>query len=63
MRWTARGTHEGDFMGIASTGRPIEATTIGTWLVADGKFSEAWPVYEAFGMMQQLDVTPGIYRT
>jgi len=57
MRWTARGTHKGDLRGIASTGRRIEVTTIGTWLVANGKIFEAWLVYDGFGMMQQLGVT------
>jgi hypothetical protein len=32
-------------------------TTIGIWLVAEGKISETWLVYDAFGMMQQLGVT------
>jgi hypothetical protein len=39
-------------MAIAPIGRSIALTTIGILLVADGKISEAWLVYEAFGMMQ-----------
>jgi steroid delta-isomerase-like uncharacterized protein len=55
-RWTARGTHQGELMGIAPTGNRIEVSTIGIWRVAEGKITEAWLVYDAFGMMQQLGV-------
>jgi predicted ester cyclase len=43
-------------MGIAPTGRPIEVTAVGIWRVADGKIAEAWLVFDALGMMQQLGV-------
>ena len=55
-RWTSRGTHQGELMGIAPTGRRIEVTAVGIWRVADGKISEAWMVYDALGMMQQLGI-------
>jgi steroid delta-isomerase-like uncharacterized protein len=55
-RWTSRGTHQGELMGIAPTGRPIEVTAVGIWRVADGKIAEAWLVFDALGMMQQLGV-------
>jgi steroid delta-isomerase-like uncharacterized protein len=55
-RWTSRGTHQGELMGIAPTGRRIEVTAVGIWRVADGKISEAWLVFDALGMMQQLGV-------
>ena len=55
-RWTARGTHEGELIGIAPTGRHIDVTTVGIWLVRDGKISAAWLVFDALGMMQQLGV-------
>jgi predicted ester cyclase len=40
-RWTARGTQQGELMGIAPTGNRIDVTTIGIWRVADGKMAEA----------------------
>jgi steroid delta-isomerase-like uncharacterized protein len=55
-RWTTRGTHQGELMGIAPTGRRIEVTAVGIWRVAEGKIAEAWLVFDAFGMMQQLGV-------
>jgi predicted ester cyclase len=57
-RWTTRGTHQGRLMGIAPTGRCIEVTTVGIWRVVDGKISEAWLVFDALGIMQQLGVAP-----
>jgi steroid delta-isomerase-like uncharacterized protein len=55
-RWTTRATHQGELMGIAPTGRRIEVTAVGIWRVAEGKIKEAWLVYDALGMMQQLGV-------
>ena len=55
-RWTSRGTHQGELMGIAPTGRRIEVTAVGIWRVADGKIAEACLVFDALGMMQQLGV-------
>jgi predicted ester cyclase len=52
-RWTARGTHQGE---IAPAGNRINVTTLGIWRVQDGKISEAWLVFDAPGMMQQLGV-------
>lgn len=55
-RWTSRGTHQGELMGIAPTGNRVEVTAVGIWRVADGKIAEAWLVFDALGMMQQLGV-------
>jgi steroid delta-isomerase-like uncharacterized protein len=55
-RWTSRGTHQGELMGIAPTGKRIDVTAVGIWRVANGKIAEAWLVYDAFGMLQQLGV-------
>jgi predicted ester cyclase len=55
-RFTFRGTHQGELMGIAPTGKRIEVTTIGIWRVAEGRIAEAWLVFDALGMMQQLGV-------
>jgi predicted ester cyclase len=55
-RWTSRGTHQGELMGIAPTGNRVEVTAVGIWRVADAKIAEAWLVFDALGMMQQLGV-------
>jgi steroid delta-isomerase-like uncharacterized protein len=57
-RWTARGTHTGDLMGIAPTGKHL--TVSGTVIIrmADGKFEEEWENFDALGMLRQLGVIP-----
>jgi predicted ester cyclase len=56
--WEARGTHTGELMGIAPTGR--EVTVLGTELhrVADGKIVETRGMFDALGMLQQLGAVP-----
>lgn len=53
-RYTDRGTHKGEFMGIAPTGKQVEFTAIGICRFANGKFTEAWVDYDALGLLQQL---------
>ncbi len=55
-RWTSMGTHQGELMGIAPTGNRVEVTVVGIWRVAEGKIAEAWVVFDALGMTQQLGV-------
>ena len=57
-RWTARGTHQGEFMGIAPTGNRVEMTGISIARLIDGKLEEIWENYDALGMMQQLSIVP-----
>lgn len=39
-RWTARGTHQGEYDGIAPTGKPITVTGITILRLADGRVIE-----------------------
>ena len=57
-RWTARGTHKGDFMGVPATGNRIEVTGIEIYRIAGGKIVEIWGVMDSLGLMQQLGVIP-----
>lgn len=59
-RWTARGTHKGDLMGIAPTGRQVTITGIGVDRIAGGKIQESWSNWDTLGMMQQLGVAPQV---
>src|SRR5436190_21758257 len=47
-RVTHRGTHHGDFFGIAPTGRPVtyEGTVI--FRIADGRIAERWGTVDLF---------------
>ena len=57
-RWTATGTHTGDFMGIPPTGRSIEISGITINRFSGGKIAEDWYQSDDLGMMQQLGVIP-----
>jgi len=56
VRFTMRATHQGDFMGIPATGRPVNVPGIIIYRVADGKIVEHWMHFDAMAMMQQLGV-------
>jgi len=57
-RYTVRGTHRGEFMGIAPTGKSITLTGILISRFVGEKVVEDWNNYDALGMMQQLGVIP-----
>lgn len=57
-RLTLRGTHKGDFMGMAPTGKQVTTTAITISRFAGGKEVEAWANLDQLGMMQQMGVVP-----
>lgn len=57
-RWTMRGTHEGEFRGIAPTGNRLEITGIGIFRFSEGKVVESWDNFDQLGMMRQLGAIP-----
>ena len=57
-RWTGQGTHRGELLGIAPTGKLVTVTGIEFDRVSGGRIEETWVNYDALGMMQQLGVIP-----
>lgn len=57
-RWTARGTHQGELMGIPATGRSGVVTGIEIDRVVNGKIEETWVNWDTMGLLQQLGVIP-----
>ena len=57
-RFTNRGTHKGEFMGIAPTGKQIAFTAMFIARVSDGEFVEGWVEVDLLGLMQQLGAVP-----
>jgi steroid delta-isomerase-like uncharacterized protein len=57
-RWTGHGTHRGEFMGLAPTGKKITATGISIHRIAGGRIAETWNCYDALGMLRQLGLIP-----
>lgn len=60
VRWTLRGTHEGELRGgIPATGRRVEEVSgITISRIEKGKVAENWGNYDLLGMLQQLGVIP-----
>lgn len=58
-RFTARGIHKGNFMGLPATGKPITMTGIEIFRIKDGKIAELWGEANLLGLMQQLGIIPG----
>jgi predicted ester cyclase len=57
-RWSGLGHHTGVLMGLPPTGRPIRATGIEIFRVANGRFVEHWSEWSQMAMMQQLGLVP-----
>ena len=57
-RWTARGTHQGAFMGIPPTGKQAVLTGITIDRFEKGKAVETWNNADDLGMLQKLGVVP-----
>ncbi len=57
-RYTARGTHQGSFMGIPPTGKQGVVTGIGIDRFANGKLVEDWINNDDLGLLQQLGIIP-----
>lgn len=53
-RW--RGTHEGEFMGIAPTENRVETTSVGMLRFEDGKLAAMWAYSDGETLKQQLGV-------
>ncbi len=55
---TMVGTHEGELMGIAPTGKRVAARQSHWFRVVDGKLAEHRAVRDDLGMLRQLGVMP-----
>jgi steroid delta-isomerase-like uncharacterized protein len=57
-RWTMRGTHRGELMGIPATGKQVSVPGIVISRFANGKIVEEWENFDTLGLMQQLGLVP-----
>jgi predicted ester cyclase len=58
VRATFRGTHAGEFAGIAASGRTVEVSLLLIYRVENGKIAEHWIQADVMGLMQQLGALP-----
>jgi steroid delta-isomerase-like uncharacterized protein len=54
LRYTYAGTHDGELMEVAPTGKRVSIGGISIARIADGKIAEEWPVWDLHGVMQQI---------
>ena len=55
---TYHGTHRGDFLGIAPTGKTIHFETVDAMRVRNGKITDHWGVANLYSALQQLGQLP-----
>ena len=55
-RWSATGTHDGDFVGVPASGRLITVTGIHIHRVRHGRLVEHWEELNMLGVLRQLGV-------
>jgi len=53
VRYTSRGTHQGEFMGMAPTGKVIVYCGINIYLLSQGKIKETWQLADRMSIMWQ----------
>jgi len=61
-RWTGRGTHQGELMGIEPTGKQVTVSGLTLSRVQNGKIVEEFQNWDALGMMRQLGAIPELAR-
>src|ERR671911_445542 len=63
-RWTVRGTHRGDFLGVAGTGNRVEFTGMQIDRFDEsGKIVEERAEFDLLGAMRQMGAVPKPYKT
>jgi len=54
VRWTATGTHVGDYLGLSATDRPVYLLGSTHWRIENDKVAGEWTVFDGLGVLSQL---------
>jgi steroid delta-isomerase-like uncharacterized protein len=57
-RFLMRGTHQGTFFGVPSTGKPIEVRAMNFYRFSDGQIVEEYGQPDLLGLLQQIGAVP-----
>jgi steroid delta-isomerase-like uncharacterized protein len=57
-RYTMRGTHDGNFMGVPPTGRSIQVQAMNFYRLSDGRIVEEFGQPDMMGLMMQIGAIP-----
>jgi len=55
------GTHQGTFLGVAPTGRPIQVDGLVILRIEGGRILEEWNTENLLGLLQQLGAVPSLH--
>jgi steroid delta-isomerase-like uncharacterized protein len=58
-RWSADGTHLGDFMGNKPTGKGVHIQAIHVHKIVDGRICHLWEQIDLLSLSKQLGITIG----
>ena len=58
-RTTVTGTHRGEFMGVAGTGKSVTYNEMFIFRIADDRVVETWGVVDVLAQMKQIGVIAG----
>ena len=59
VRWRSGGTHQGEFMGVAPTGRHVRFSGMRLFRIAKNKIVESWVNIDERGLQEQLGAVSG----
>ena len=57
-RYRATGTHQGEFLGVAASGKTLTFRALVLQRVVNGKIQESWLEMDMLGLMQQMGAIP-----
>ncbi|MGE5123658.1 MAG: ester cyclase [Acidobacteriaceae bacterium] len=58
VRWTFRGTHQGEYLGMPPTQKPVVFSGIYIFRIAEHRIAEVWNLWDQLGEWQQLGILP-----
>lgn len=58
VRWTNRGVHVAEFLGLPPTSKPYSIAGIDIHRLQDGRLAEHWHVVDQLSQLQQLGFIP-----
>jgi len=54
LRWQARGTHRGEYLGIPATGRPVSYTGITVYELQGERIARVWVAADLLSLLRRL---------
>lgn len=62
-KWTMRGTHSAEYIGVPATGSPVQIDGMSMVRMRDGRFLADDFYFDASGVMRQLGLLPSLAAT